>query len=70
MMNGEKPRPLSTLIAERKKLVEAAREFDHEGKNRQLASEEIQNFIEELYPIRLRIHLLDQLIKEAQGSSE
>lgn len=66
MTKEGEPKSLAALQDERNKLVKAAAVFDLEDKARQLSSEEIQEYIEELRPIRLRIHLLDQLIQAAK----
>lgn len=67
MSRGE-TKSLAALQDERNQLVEAAAVFDLEDKARRLTSEEIQDYIEELRPIRLRIHILDQLIQAAKES--
>lgn len=61
---------ITTLRAEREELVRVAREFEMVLDRGGLSSEEIQSSIEELRPIRLRIHELDQLIDAAVGKSD
>jgi hypothetical protein len=68
MKDIERKAPLSELIVDREKLVEAVREFDQMDQDSQLFSEEIQAAIEELRPIRLMIRELNYLIKAALDS--
>lgn len=61
---------ITALKAEREELVRAAREFEMVLNHGSPSSEEIQSSIEELRPIRLRIHELDQLIRTASENSD
>lgn len=61
---------IKALNAEREQLVRAAREFEEVLDQGDLPSEEIQSSIEELRPIRMRIHELDRLIRIALENGE
>jgi hypothetical protein len=61
---------ITALNAEREQLVRAAREFEKVLDQDDLPSEMIQSSIEELRPIRMRIHELDRLIRTALENDE